>query len=413
MKVQWTAACIAGLLGISGAASAAELRIESWRNDDLQIWQDQIIPKFEAAHPDIKVIFSPTAPVQYDATLNAKLEGGTAGDLITCRPFDRALKLYDKGFLVSVKDLPGMENFSDVAKSGWVTDDGSDNYCVPIASVMHGFMYNQEAFDEVGVEVPQTSEQFYAALEKFKEDGNYAPLAMGTADAWEAATMGYTNIGPNFWKGEEGRQALIKGSAKLSDAPFVAAMEELKKWTPYLSDGYQGQSYVDSQNLFTLGRAAIYPTGSWEISGFGAAAEFPFSAFKPPVAAAGDTCYVSDHVDIGMGINKASPNQEAATTFLQWITTSEFASLYSNALPGFFSLSNHQIQLENPVAQEFMSWRGACETTVRLADQILSRGTPSLSTELWNASAKVLNGTTEPAAVMGELQGQLDGWYKP
>jgi len=34
---------------------------------------------------------------------------------------------------------------------------------------------------------------------------------MGTNDQWEAATMGYNNIGPNYWKGEEGRLALLSG----------------------------------------------------------------------------------------------------------------------------------------------------------------------------------------------------------
>ena len=33
----------------------------------------------------------------------------------------------------------------------------------------------------------------------------------------------------------------------------------------YMAPGYQAQTYPDSQNLFTLGDAAIYPTGSWEI----------------------------------------------------------------------------------------------------------------------------------------------------
>ena len=44
------------------SAHAAELVIESWRNDDLPIWQEKIIPAFEAAHPDIKLKFQPTAP---------------------------------------------------------------------------------------------------------------------------------------------------------------------------------------------------------------------------------------------------------------------------------------------------------------------------------------------------------------
>jgi len=64
------------------------LTIESWRNDDLAIWQDVIIPAFNAEHPNIEVIFAPAAPAEYNGVLNTKLEGGTAGDLITCRPFD-------------------------------------------------------------------------------------------------------------------------------------------------------------------------------------------------------------------------------------------------------------------------------------------------------------------------------------
>jgi hypothetical protein len=51
------------------------LTIESWRNDDLTIWQDTIIPAFEAQNPDIKVVFAPSAPAEYNAVLNSKLAG--------------------------------------------------------------------------------------------------------------------------------------------------------------------------------------------------------------------------------------------------------------------------------------------------------------------------------------------------
>ena len=43
-----------------------------------------------------------------------------------------------------------MENFGDVAKSAWITDDGKDVFCVPMASVIHGFLYNKDIFDEAG-----------------------------------------------------------------------------------------------------------------------------------------------------------------------------------------------------------------------------------------------------------------------
>ena len=67
------------LSACAGAASAGKLTIESWRNDDATIWKEKIIPAFMAKHPDITVEFTPTAPKEYNAALNAKLAGGSAG----------------------------------------------------------------------------------------------------------------------------------------------------------------------------------------------------------------------------------------------------------------------------------------------------------------------------------------------
>jgi len=143
-------------------AEAVTLTIESWRNDDLEIWQQKIIPAFEAKNPNIKVKFAPTAPKEYNAVLNTKLDGGTAGDLITCRPFDASLDLFKKGHLAPVNDIKGMDAFGPVAKSGWSTDDGKTTFCVPMASVIHGFIYDKDAFAEVGVKVPATEAEFFA-----------------------------------------------------------------------------------------------------------------------------------------------------------------------------------------------------------------------------------------------------------
>lgn len=398
---------------ISGAMAATTLKIESWRNDDADIWTDTIIPAFNKKHPDIKVVFSPMPPAEYNAGLNAKLAGGTAGDLITCRPFDASLELYNKGYLVALDKLNGMNEFSDVAKSAWQTDDGKATFAVPMASVIHGFIYNKEAFKELGLTVPTTEAEFFAVLDKLKADGTYIPLAMGTADQWEAATMGFQNIGPNYWQGEKGRKALIAGTAKLTDKPYVDTWKQLAKWAPYMGKGFKAQKYPDSQNLFTLGRAAIYPAGSWDITTFNTQADFEFGAFPPPLPAGATQGYISDHTDIALGLNAASKNQEAAKTFLAWMTTPEFAELYANALPGFFPLSNHKVSLKDPVAQEFVDWRNTHESTIRNSYQILSRGTPNLENQLWNVSAQVINGTMTPEEAGKETQAGLEKWYKP
>ena len=400
---------------LAGAAAAEDvtLTIESWRNDDLAIWQDEIIPAFEAANPGIKLKFTPSAPAEYNAVLNSKLDAGSAGDIITCRPFDASLALFEAGHLADISGIEGMANFSAVAKSGWSTDDASTQFCVPMASVIHGFIYNKDAFVEVGVEVPKTEAEFFAALDKIKEDGNYTPMAMGTNDQWEAATMGYNNIGPNYWKGEEGRLALLSGDQKLTDEAWVSPYRQLAKWGAYLGDGYEAQTYPDSQNIFTLGRAAVYPAGSWEISGFNALVDFEMGAFYPPVQNAGDTCYISDHTDIGIGMNAATPNKEAAETFLNWVGSSEFATIFANSLPGFFPLSSAEVTLEDPLAQEIISWRGECESTIRSTYQVLSRGTPNLENDTWNASVAVIKGEESPEDAGKRLQDGLASWYKP
>lgn len=394
-------------------AQDVTLTIESWRNDDLTIWQQSLIPAFEAANPGIRVVFAPTAPTQYDSALNSKLEAGSAGDLITCRPFDTSLALFENGHLAPLDDLEGMANFSPVARSAWQTDDGETAFCVPMASVIHGFIYNADAFSELGLEVPTTEDEFFAVLDAIKEDGTYIPMAMGTVDQWEAATMGYQNIGPNYWRGEEGRLALIAGEQSLTDEGWVAPYRTLARWADYLGNGFQAQGYPDSQNLFTLGRAAIYPSGSWEISLFESQADFAMGAFPPPVQNAGDTCYISDHNDIAIGLNAASPNAEAARVLLNWVASDEFASLYANALPGFFSLSSNPVEMENELAQEFVSWRESCEPTIRSTYAILSRGTPNLENETWNASANVINGVETPEDAAARLQDGLASWYEP
>ena len=403
------------ILGTAGLAQAQDvtLTVESWRNDDLSIWQEKIIPAFEAKNPGIKVVFSPSAPTEYNAALNAKLDAGSAGDLITCRPFDASLELFNKGHLASLNDLPGMENFSDVAKSAWTTDDGATTFCVPMASVIHGFIYNKDAFDQLGITPPATEAEFFAALDKIKADGNFIPMAMGTKDLWEAATMGYQNIGPTYWKGEEGRKALIKGEQKLTDDGWVEPYRVLAKWKDYLGDGFEAQTYPDSQNLFTLGRAAIYPAGSWEIGLFNTQAQFKMGAFPPPVKNAGDTCYISDHNDIGIGLNAKGANAEAAKKFLTFVASPEFADIYANSLPGFFSLNSTAVKMADPLAQEFVSWREKCQPTIRSTYQILSRGTPNLENETWTASANVINGTETPEQAAEKLQKGLDSWYKP
>ncbi|MDX2004448.1 MAG: ABC transporter substrate-binding protein [Meiothermus sp.] len=404
-----------GLAGGAMAQSKVKLTIESWRNDDLKIWQETILPAFMKANPNIEVVFAPSAPTEYNAVLDTKLKAGTAGDLITCRPFDKSLELFQAKHLDALNDLRGMANFSEVAKAAWSTDDGKTTFCVPMASVIHGFLYNAAIFKELNIAPPKTEAEFLAALRKIQQNGKYSPLVMGTKDQWESATMGLQNIGPTLWGGEAGRKALINGSGAYNRGGFLRAFQALERWKPFLPRGYQALAYPDAQNLFAQGRGAIYPAGSWDIGTFRQMNKnLELGAFRPYTFAGNSQCVINDHPDIAIGLNAASKNKEAARTFLNWVATDAFAQLYANALPGFFPLANVKYTVSDPIAQQFLDWRGQCRASFRTAYQILSRNAnPNNENDLWNASAQVLNGSFSALQAANFVQSRLASWYGP
>lgn len=404
--------CIALLLGlISLPALSTELVLETWRVEDAALWKEKILPAFTAKHPDIQVRLQTTPSGEYDQTLLQRLAENKAGDVITCRPYDASLQLFQKGYLEDLTDFSGMENFPSFARAAWQTDTGAQTYCLPVASVIQGFYYNKAIFKELGLDEPKTRADFFAALDKVKADGRFQPLALAAHDNWVMSELGFQNIGPNYWKGEDGRLALIEGKARFTDAPYQAVYEELARWRDYSGPNPADVTEQQAVAMFTSGKAAILPAGSWAIGQLNGTVDY--AAFPPPVATAADNCYFTDHTDMGIGINSHSQNKEAAKVLLDWMASAEFAELYSNALPGFFSLSSHFFELKDPVASTMMSWRDRCDSTIRIAAQILSRGTPSFGSQLNETAQQVVLGTTPPATATALLQGTLETWFGP
>ena len=257
-------------------------------------------------------------------------------------------------------------------------------------------------------------EEFYAVLDAIQAAG-YTPLDMGTNDQWEAATMGYQNIGPNYWKGEDGRLGSISGDAKFTDPEHVAVFEQLAQWAPYLPSGFQAQTYPDSQNLFTLGQAAIYPTGSWEISLFNDQADFAMGAFPAP----GGKCrrhllhqrphrYRHRHEHCDRSSRRGEDLLELGGDCRICRTVQQCLYLASSHWP--MLTSRWKIRWRKSF------WIGAdsANRPFAIPTRFLSRGEPNLENELWRVSAQVVNGDITPEEATQQLQAGLDaGIHRP
>lgn len=401
------------LLLNTAAAQAGELAIESWRVDDKVLWETVLIPAFEKKHPGITVRFTPTAPTEYDAAIEARLAAGNAGDLVSCRPFHHSLRMYRQGRLFRLDGKQGMQHFGPAANAAWQTADGKETYCMPIASVMHGFLYNKTIFTRLGLQAPSTVDEFFKVLDTLARHPDVLPVAMGTAERWEANQVAFMNTGPTYWRGEQGRRALASGAARFTDPQFVAAFAFMKQLGPYLGKDASTRSYADSQSLFASGAAAIYPAGSWDIARFRQGANLELGVFPPPVQRAGDQCQVTDHMDIGLAVNRKSRNRDEAFKFLEWVGSQEFADLYTNRATGFFSLSTHLIAVRDPLAKQMAAWRTRCGTTIRLNAHLGRQGEAGVENELRQVNAQLLGGQVTARAAAQRMQDSLDRWQGP
>jgi len=414
-----TATIVAAATMLGGAVATAQgdepvtLEVTSWRTDDLAMWQDQIIPAFEASHPNIKVEFKPVETRTYNAAVDAAFQGGTAADVIACQPYEVTRDNIRKGYYTPIDDLEGLKQFEEDRLEAWSVFDGH-TYCMPIAAIHGNIYYNKGIFDELGLAIPTTWDEYMQVLKAVKDSGKYEAIANGSGEGWALSGAGIDHIGGNFWGCDAGRQGLLDGTKKLTDPDFVAAFDAWGDIRPYLPSGYQSLMYPDQQQLFALGRAATWITGSWEIN-MATSGGVDAGVFAPPLSAPGADLCVMVHPDLAMGVNANGKHQEEAKQFVDWLASDEFLGILTNALPGFFSMRNDAPPITNPLAQQMMDIANSAQGwTPRLALDRLSAGTPSLEVEKQAALQEFWN-TPEMTGtdIATKLQTVLEAGYTP
>ena len=259
-KRRIVASALALFVAMNGALTQAQtetLKLETWRIEDEARWNTRIIPAFQRTHPSIQVLTVPAPPTEYDTALLDKFAKNAAGDLITCRPFDQSLALYNKGFLQDITAMPELRRFRSQSKIAWTTYYAERVFCMPVAAVMTGFFYNTEIFKELNLQPPHTEEEFFEVLKKIKQSNKYLPIAFGTGDAWQSAQVIFAGIGPNYWKGEQGRINLLTGRAKFTDPAYVDTWRVMAKLADYLPKHQKNLGENGARKLFLDGKAAI------------------------------------------------------------------------------------------------------------------------------------------------------------
>lgn len=353
------------LLPMAAMAEGVELRLGSWRTDDVE-QVNALLAKYEEL-TGVKITFDPTTPTEYNATLRLQLDNGEGPDLFYSRSYATGAELCSAGFNVICNDIPGvMENFTDSVRGAW-TDAEGNVFAVPFAAVSQVIYYNKAIFAEQGIEkLPETWEEFIALCQQLKDAG-VTPLANGIADNWDILECVLLGMIPNYITYED-RIAYESGEKKLNDETWVKIYSDFAQLVPFLPDGFEAVGNADANMMFGLGQAAMLIDGSWNCGTLSNKEEYPdldlgFMAFPAPAGNAPGLCL---HADMGIAGNAASKHPEEVKAFLQWLASPEGAQITADYLPGgFLPIINTELSLQDETIAELAGLSEGKNTDVR------------------------------------------------
>lgn len=230
---------------------------------------EKIADEYAAEHPGFKLnlVTTPDRPsyIQKYETLAAANKLPELFDT-DATPF--AQKLATKGQMVDVDtllaDLDLGDEYREAALNYQRFDDGS-LYMVPFEFQLEVFWYNKAIFDDAGVEVPATLDDFPAMCTALKAAG-VTPIALDGQDQWPLerymAYYPFRQAGPDYIV------KLKNAEASFSDETGKAAAEWMYQLgqSGCFQQGFSSTGYADAQALFTTGKAAVYNIGTWELS---------------------------------------------------------------------------------------------------------------------------------------------------
>ncbi len=172
------------------------------------------------------------------------------------------------------------EDVSDIwSDSGWVDGNLSENmehakksmtiggkqWGIPYTYYQWGVYYRKDIFNNLGISVPKTWDEFVKACETIKASG-VTPITIGSKYLWTTAgVFDYLNLRTN---GYEFHMDLTLGKVPYTDAKVQAVFD---KWDELVKPGYflenhAALSWQEALTPMINGEAAMYVMGNFAVA---------------------------------------------------------------------------------------------------------------------------------------------------
>ncbi len=346
----------------------------------------RIIEGFQKKYPNVEIEYEIKYENYYNVLATA-IQAGEAPDLFwtngTATP--QMKKYVEEDALYELTDIV---DYSDLeAESLAIATIGEKRYSVPWMSFdTRACYYNKDMFEQMGLTVPKTFEEFEKLLETIKENGKI-PISLAGSSTWEILFF----LEPLMAAMEPEYTRSLSTYKSQAAAPNVGnVLNKALEWADkgYFGDGYMWVDGRDGQNLaFTMEDAAMTVSGSWFITAFQENnPQLNFGAFQIPTRE-GTSAMVGVYAN-GFSMYKGTRNEAAALAFMNYCASLEAQTYWVQTL-GAVSGSD-KIESTNEIAKEISD----CDETFTSWQFVLSQYTKEgvSATSIWEEDSVRLFG---------------------
>ncbi|WP_019180598.1 ABC transporter substrate-binding protein [Microbacterium yannicii] len=294
---------------------------------------DEIITEFEAENPDIRVVQNQVADA--DTLIRTLLVKDRVPDVITLNANGNFGRLAQAGVFHDFSDEPVLETINPavqeiLAELGTYDDEVNGLGYVNNAD---GVIYNQEIFEQQGLEVPETWDEFIAVCDALEAAG-IQPFFGTLGDNWTGIpswnALGAYAVQDGFFdKMREQGEDIGSDSEVSFQKNFPEVMERQSQLFSYMQDGYRGRTYDDGNAAFANGEAAMLLQGIWATNPIRQVnPDIRMGIFPYPTDEAEERLLVSG-VDVVFTMGKDSPQEDAAMRFIDFAFQPEIVERFA------------------------------------------------------------------------------------
>lgn len=205
-------------------------------------------------------------------------------------------------------------------------------YNVPFTANAYGIYYNKDKFEELGLKVPETWDEFEQLVKDIVAKGQ-TPFGIAGADAWTLNGYNQLAFATATGGGKEANQYLRysqPNAIKLSDPIMKDDIKvmDILRINGSKQKNWEGAGYTDVIGAFARGDVLMTPNGSWAITAINEQKpNFKIGTFMIPGKEKGQSLTVGAG-DLAWSISATTKHPKEANAFVEYMTRPEVMQKY-------------------------------------------------------------------------------------